>query len=409
VWRWLLCSIRAYPQDILINIDEYESGLQLMKPIIIIGSGISAYSVAREFRKIDTKTPVHIITMDSADNYSKPMLSNALALSKTASALVMSDASSMAEKLSIKISANTLVHSIDSEKQTVNLATEQLPYSKLVLALGAKPIRLAIAGDAADQVLTVNNLADYAKFRKAIKGKKDIAILGPGLIGCEFANDLLKDKFNVTVIGPDKYPLERMLPEAAGKHLQTELENLGLSWKLGTVVEAINKTESQLQLQLSDEAFLLHADVVLSAVGLKSEVFLAREAQLTVNRGIVVDKTLQTSNENIYALGDCAEVNGLVMPYIMPVMFAARALAKTLAGDTTEVSYPAMPVVIKTPACPIVVASPADLSDGEWQIDETDEGIKACFYQSDNLTGFVLTGGRLTEKQALAKQLPIYF
>ncbi|MFV2059598.1 MAG: FAD-dependent oxidoreductase [Gammaproteobacteria bacterium] len=380
-----------------------------MKPIVIIGSGISAYTVAREFRKINEKTPIHIISMDNANNYSKPMLSNALAKSKTAANLVMTEAEKMAEQLSVKISANTLVHGIDSEKQTVNLATEDVAYSKLVLALGAKAIRLPIAGDAADQVLTVNNLDDYAKFRKAIKGKKDIAILGPGLIGCEFANDLLHEKFNVTVVGPDKYPLERMLPEAAGKHLQLELEKLGVKWKLGTVVESINQIDKQIQLQLSDEAFLLNVDVVLSAVGLKSEVFLAREADLKVNRGIVVDKTLQTSTENIYALGDCAEVNGMVMPYIMPVMHAAKALAKTLAGDITEVSYPAMPVVIKTPACPIAVASPPDLTEGQWQVDETEEGVKACFYQSDKLTGFALTGARTSEKQNLAKELPGYF
>jgi len=380
-----------------------------MKPIVIIGSGISAYTVAREFRKINEKTPVHIISMDSADNYSKPMLSNAIAKSKTPGSLVMADADKMAEQLSVKISANTLVHAIDTENNSVNLATEVIPYSKLVLALGAKPIRLPIAGDAADKVLVVNNLDDYAKFYKAIKGKKDIAILGPGLIGCEFANDLLQNKYNVTVIGPDKYPLERMLPEAAGKHLQVELEKSGVNWKLGTVVESITQTEKQIQLQLSNEAFLLNVDVVLSAVGLKSEIFLAREANINVNRGIVVDKTLQTSVENIYALGDCAEVNGLVLPFIMPVMHAAKALAKTLAGDITEVSYPAMPVVIKTPACPIAVATPPDLNEGDWQIDENEDGVKACFYQSGNLTGFVLTGGRVTEKQNLTKDLPAYF
>ncbi|VAX00108.1 Rubredoxin-NAD(+) reductase [hydrothermal vent metagenome] len=380
-----------------------------MKPIVIIGSGISAYSVAREFRKINEKTPLHIISMDSADNYSKPMLSNALANSKNATNLVMAESAKMAEQLSAKISANTLVHAIDTEKQTVNLASEVIPYSKLVLALGAKPIRLSINGDAAEQVLAVNNLTDYAKFRKAIKGKKDIVILGPGLIGCEFANDLVQNKFNVTVVGPDKYPLERMLPQAAGRHLQSELENLGIKFKLETTVEAINFSESQLQLQLADEVFLLKADVVLSAIGLKSEVFLASEANIIVNKGIVVDKTLQTSAENVYALGDCAEVNGLVLPYIMPIMNSARALAQTLSGNITEVSYPAMPVVIKTPACPIAVASPANESDGEWQIDENDEGVKACFYQSENLTGFVLTGERVSEKQSLTKDLPAYF
>ncbi|MFV1983369.1 MAG: FAD-dependent oxidoreductase [Thiohalomonadales bacterium] len=380
-----------------------------MKPIVIIGSGISAYTVAKEFRKIDEKTPMHIISMDNAFNYSKPMLSNALAKSKTPDDLVMSDAAKMAEQLSVKISSKTLVHSIDTEQQTVNLASEVIPYSKLVLALGGKQIRLEIDGDAADQILTVNNLDDYKKFRKAIKGKKDIAILGPGLIGCEFANDLLQEKYNVTVIGPDKYPLERMLPEAAGKHLQTELEKLGINWKLATVVESINQSGKQIQLQLSDEAFVLNVDVVLSAVGLKSEVFLASEANIKVNRGIVVDKTLQTSVENIYAIGDCAEINGLVLPYIMPVMLSAKALAKNLAGEVTEVSYPAMPVVIKTPACPIAVATPPDLNNGLWQVDENEQGVKACFYQSDNLTGFVLTGGRISEKQSLAKDLPGYF
>ncbi len=380
-----------------------------MKPIIIIGSGIAAYTVAREFRKLNEKTPLHIISMDSADNYSKPMLSNALAKSKTASTLVMAEAAKMGEQLVAKISSNTLVHAIDTEKQTINLASEVIPYSKLVLAIGAKPIRLRIEGDAADKVLSVNNLDDYAAFRKAIKGKKDIAILGPGLIGCEFANDLAQDKFNVTVIGPDKYPLEKMLPEVAGKHLQRELEAAGVNWKLGTVVEAINATDNQLQLQLANEAFLLNADVVLAAVGLKSEVFLAREADIKVNNGIVVDKTLQTSAENVYAIGDCAEVNGIVLPYIMPVMYSARALAKTLAGTITEVEYPAMPVVIKTPACPIAVASPASLDNGEWQLDENDDGVKACFYQENCLTGFVLTGARVSEKQSLTKELPAYF
>lgn len=380
-----------------------------MKPIVIIGSGISAYSVAREFRKLDEKTPVRIISMDSADNYSKPMLSNAIAKSKTPADLVSTSAEDMATNLKVQISANTLVHGIDTEKQAVNLASEVILYSKLVLAVGGKPVRLPIAGDAADKILTVNNLTDYTKFRKAIKGKKDIAIIGSGLIGCEFANDLLHKKYNVTIIGPDKYPLESLLPEAAGKHLQSELEKIGANWKLGTVVESINQKENQLELQLSDEAFIVNADVVLSAVGLRPEVFLARESNIKVNRGIVVDKTLQTSVDDIYALGDCAEVNGLVMPFISPLMQSARALAKTLAGEITEVSYPAMPVVIKTPACPINVASPPDLTNGEWRVDENDEGVKACFYQSDNLTGFVLTGGRVSERQELAKDLPGYF
>lgn len=150
----------------------------------------------------------------------------------------------------------------------------------------------------------------------------------------------------------------------------------------------------------------LTADLVVSAIGLRANVELAKQCDLECNRGIVVNRTLQTSDEHIYALGDCAEVAGMVLPFVMPLMQSARALALTLQGKQTEVSYPAMPVVIKTPAMPVVVSPPARNADGQWTFEKTENGFKALYKNGDDLLGFALLGDAVNEKMALTKLLP---
>jgi len=126
-----------------------------------------------------------------------------------------------------------------------------------------------------------------------------------------------------------------------------------------------------------------------------------------VNRAIVVDRYLKTSADNIYAIGDCAEVEGLNLLYVLPLMNCARALAKTLAGTPTQVSYPVMPVMVKTPSLPIVTCPPLENSVGEWQIDGQSPHFKALFKDSEgNLLGYALTGDCVAEKMALNKELP---
>ncbi|MGB8856981.1 MAG: FAD-dependent oxidoreductase, partial [Burkholderiales bacterium] len=134
---------------------------------------------------------------------------------------------------------------------------------------------------------------------------------------------------------------------------------------------------------------------------------IARETGLDVNRGIVVDEHAQTSDANIYALGDCAEYNGgVTLPYVMPIMHAARALAQTLAGTPTAIVFPAMPVIIKTPAHPVVVQPAPRNLPGEWQILDNDGGVKMTFTDGQNkIHGFVLTGTKTAERQAMLKML----
>jgi len=373
----------------------------------IIGSGVAAWTLVRELRKADPEAEIRLITADNGDFYSKPMLSNALASGKTAESLVMTPAAKFAEQQKVELVPNATVSAVDSESRRLTSSAGEFSYDNLVLALGADTIKLPIEGDGASDVISVNDLNDYAEFRKLLDGKKEVAVLGAGLIGCEFANDLLKADIHTTVFDLADRPLARLLPEQASTFMQNKLAEKGVSWKLGRTVNSIAKNGAGYTLTDSNGE-TTQADLVLSAVGLKPRTALAENAGITVARGIVVNNLGQTSNKNIYALGDCAEYLGkFVLPYIMPVMQAARAMAQTLSGKPTEIKFPAMPVSIKTPDCPAVVNPPLPEDVGEWEITADENGVKALFKGADGaLLGMALLGEASKERQALTPQLP---
>lgn len=377
-----------------------------MNSIIIVGTGLAGYNLAKEIRKHDKQCQLTLITADSGESYSKPMLSNAIGKQKSVQQLVLASAEQMATQLNATVLTNTRVQSFDASARTLTTTNGSFSYTSLVLAVGASQIPPPLQGDAVDEIVSINDLEDYARFRERFNHANRIAIIGPGLIGCEFANDICSSGKSVTVIGPGQTPLERLLPTEAGSLLKRALSEKGVQWQLGKTVVAVNKADSGYQLQLSDNT-RIEANLVLSAIGLKPNIQLAAQAGAQVNRGIVVDRLLKTSLDNVYALGDCAEIAGMVMPFVLPLMNSARTLAKTLTGTPTEIRFPAMPVIVKTPAHPIVVSSPPASTQGEWQVEWDDNGARALFHDTRNaLCGFVLTGDKIDEKPALSKQLP---
>ncbi len=289
---------------------------------------------------------------------------------KTADQLVSSPAEKMAADLNAQIITHTQVTTLDVVGRNVRWAGDktnggETGYSKLILALGADPIPHGLSGAGAEQVYAVNDLQDYRVFRTALKSGHRVAILGGGLIGSELANDLAEAGYPVEVVHLGPWPLERLIPEQVAQSLAHALRDKGVRWHFGRTAKSIAQKNGAVEITL-DDGSIVEADLVLSAIGLRSRTQLAASAGLTVNRGIVVDGALQTSVKGVYALGDCAEVNGQVLPFVLPLMQQARALAATLAGEKTEVRYPVMPVVIKTPALPLAVLPPAT-NNGGWQ------------------------------------------
>jgi rubredoxin-NAD+ reductase len=171
-----------------------------VKPIIVVGSGLAGYTVIRELRKVNHDIPISLVSRNSGDYYSKPMLSNAFTQNKDAIGLVLTTAADMAKQLNVKLHANTDVHDIQRASKQLGTNIGTLAYDRLVLALGADPIHVPLQGDATHDVMSVNDLADYARLRNSLLTVKSVTIMGGGLIGCEFANDLAVSGFSVTVI-----------------------------------------------------------------------------------------------------------------------------------------------------------------------------------------------------------------
>ncbi|MFO1390708.1 MAG: FAD-dependent oxidoreductase [Agitococcus sp.] len=380
--------------------------------LVIIGTGLAGYNLAREWRKLNPDAPLVLISRDDGSSYSKPMLSTGYTKQKSAAELVMQSADKMSAQLKAEIRAFASVSAIDAQAKTVTVDGLAIKYDKLVLALGADPFQPPLAGDGLERVYTVNDLMDYAKFQQAAAGKKNVIVIGGGLIGCEYANDLSNGGYSVQLVEPVGRVLSALLPVEASQAVANGLASLGVKFHFGVSVQAVYNEGEGVRAVLSDGSEI-QGDIVLSAIGLRPRINLAKEAGLQVNRGIVVDKTLATSQADIYALGDCAEVEGLVLPYVLPLMAGARALAKTLSGQVTAISYPAMPVQVKTPVCPVVVAPAFATMQGEWTIDSQEaNNVKMLFKNSEGqLLAYALTGSFAADaalKAELAKQVPAW-
>lgn len=374
--------------------------------VVIIGTGLAGYNVAKEFRKLDSETPLVMITSDDGANYSKPMLSTGFTKQKTAAELVIANVGTMADQLKCTIRTFTHVTAIDTKAQTVHIGDEVIAYSKLVLALGADVINVPVAGDTEGNVFSINDLMDYAKFREALEGKKRVLIMGAGLIGCEYANDLSNGGYHVELVAPCEWVLPTMLPEKPARAVERGLRSLGVVFHFGPTLSNLKKINDGLEATLSN-GDAVKTDIVISAIGLRPRTLLAKAAGLDINRGIKVNRLLETSAKNVYALGDCAEVDGHVLLYVLPLMAAARALANTLAGNPTPVTYPAMAVGVKTPITPLTFHPPIGGDEGQWEYEEEGNNVRAYFKNANGqLRGFVLTGEAVNDKAKLSKELP---
>ncbi|PCR98134.1 NAD(P)/FAD-dependent oxidoreductase [Pseudomonas allokribbensis] len=375
-------------------------------PVVIVGTGLAGYNLAREFRKLDGETPLLLITADDGRSYSKPMLSTGFGKNKDADGLSMAEPGAMAEQLKAEIRTHTRISGIDAGHKRLWIGEEAVSYRDLILAWGAETVRVPIEGDGADLVFPINDLEDYARFRAAAAGKRRVLLLGAGLIGCEFANDLILGGYEVQLVAPCEQVMPTLLHPAAAAAVQAGLESLGARFHLGPVLTRLQKVADGLEAHLSDGQ-VVPCDVVVSAIGLRPRIDLAAAAGIQTNRGVMVDRHLQTSHANIYALGDCAEVDGLNLLYVMPLMSCARALAQTLAGNPTAVNYGPMPITVKTPVCPLVVSPPPRGREGVWTVEGQGADVKAlCHDAEGQLLGYALTGAAVMEKLALNKQLP---
>jgi len=377
---------------------------------LIIGTGMAGITLARELRKLDGETSIHLVTGDDGSVYSKPMISNAFKQNKTPQSLVQKSADQLGDELNVQVWDHSTVTAINRTDKAVIVNTAEgrtvIGYGNLVLAVGASPRPYAVEGSTSVALPAINNLDDYTQWREDLKDGARVLIIGAGLIGVEFANDLIGAGYSVDLVDPAPQPLSRLLPDELGQVMQDALTGAGVRFHLNRVVAGVSKGADG-NTAVLDDGKRIAFDHALTAIGLVANTDLAKSAGLTVDRGIKVDAFMCTSDPDVYALGDCAETDAGVLPFILPLMAEARALAATLSGTPTKVHLPALPVAVKTPALSAVVCPPKPDAKGAWVIEGIGPDRRALFVAPDGETlGFALIGAETKARQALAKEMP---
>ncbi|PKB88777.1 NADH:flavorubredoxin oxidoreductase [Ewingella americana] len=286
-----------------------------------------------------------------------------------------------------------------------NLRKQDANVPIVLIAAGASAIVPPISGH--EHMLTLNSQQEYRQCEEQLLQAKRVLILGGGLIGSELAMDMCRAGKQVTVIDKSCSLLSSLMPVEASSRLQFCLQQMGVELVFNQQLVSLQPHQRAWLATLSNGRELL-ADAVVSSIGLRPNIQLAEQAGLQVNRGIVVDARLQTSAEDVYALGDCAEIEGKLLPFLQPIQFSAMTLAKNLLGASDNLKLPAMLVKIKTPNMPLHLAGETQRQDLQWTITSETQGMIAKgFDQQQQLRAFIVSEDHMKQAFGLLKTLQV--
>ncbi|MBL8446108.1 MAG: FAD-dependent oxidoreductase [Zoogloeaceae bacterium] len=372
--------------------------------LVIVGSGLAGYSLLREFRRFDSVTPVTVLTADDGAAYSKGDLVVGLARDRRPGDLVIATAEQLAFRYQARIQPFTRVVRIDRATRTVEAPGGAVPWQRLVLATGAQAVVPRLRGTGMNRVLSVASLSDYAYLKAELAGRRRIALLGGSRWGCELADALVRNGYEVHLFESQARLFSGALPGLCSTRLARTLERSGIRLYLDSGVQRVDREVGGLKLfPYSGDPILV--DLVLATQGTEPRVDLAREAGLAVGRGIQVDGRLATSDPDIFAVGECAEVQGRVVSLMADIEASSQHLAAILAGRPARLPNHPRIDALALPDCPLVLCAPPSVP-GEWQERADREGVRATFTDDrGRLRGFALLGAAVADRDRLLAEV----
>lgn len=364
--------------------------------LVVLGNGMAAGRVLEElFKRAPDRYEVTIFGAEPRVNYDRIMLSPVLAGEKTFEDIIVHDDDWYAQH-NIDLRKAEPVVAIDRAARTVRtVAGATQPYDKLIVATGSRPILIPVPGAELPGVVTFRDLDDVdAMLAAAAKGGRAV-VIGGGLLGLEAAAGLALKGMTTSVIHLMPTLMERQLDPSAAYLLQRAIEKRGIEILTGANTSAILGSEKVEGVRLEDGR-TLPADLVVMAVGIRPNTVLAKEAGLEVKRGLVVDDFLRTSDENIFAVGECVEHRGQCYGLVAPLYEMAKTLAATLAGDETQ-GYAGSVMSTKLKVTGVDLFSAGDFSEGddkdEIVLRDPSRGVyKRVVLRNDRIVGAVLYG-----------------
>ncbi len=336
----------------------------MAQKLVIIGNGMAPGRMLEHlFEQAPGLYDVTIFNAEPRVNYDRIMLSPVLSGEKTFEDIIIHGDGWYIENNVTLYKGHRIVE-IDRNARTVTSdhgVTES--YDKLVIATGSVPFIIPVPGKDLPGVITYRDLDDVDAMLLAAQSREKAIVIGGGLLGLEAAAGLALRGMDVTVLHVMPTLMERQLDPAAGYLLQKAVEERGIKVITKANTKRIIGTDRVEGIEL-DNGTIIPATLVVMAVGIRPNAGLAKEAGLAVNRGIVVDAGMQTSDGDILAVGECAEVDGMVYGLVAPLYEMARVAAAHLAGDTKP-AFVHSDTPTKLKVTGINLFSLGDFADGE--------------------------------------------
>ena len=270
--------------------------------IVIVGGGAAGFSAAEMLRRQDYRGSIVMLSNEAAAPVDRPNLSkDYLAGSAPEDWLPLRPDDFYADA-KIDLRLDTEVASIDTKARKIATSSgEAIPYDRLLLATGAEPVRLPIPGADQPHVHVLRSLADCRAIIAQADGARRAIVIGASFIGLEAAAALRARNVEVHVVGLEARPMERVLGPEMGDFVRSLHEEHGVIFHLGDTVTGIDGKRATLK-----SGGVIEADVVVVGVGVRPRLALAEKAGLAIDRGVTVNKYLETSVSGIYAAGDIA-------------------------------------------------------------------------------------------------------
>lgn len=365
----------------------------MSQKLVVIGAGMASGKMLEELLDLDASA--YDITLFGAEprgNYNRIMLSPVLSGDKTYDEIVTHDADWYAAH-GVNCRFGEAVVKIDRKAKRVISTNGATEYDKLVIATGSASFRIPVEGNNLPGVIGFRDLDDVEEMLAAAnKPAGKAVIIGGGLLGLEAAAALNEQGMKVTVLHLMGHLMERQLDSAAGYLLQKELEGRGIRVICNAHTNAIVGVD-QVEAVLLDDQSIHPADIVVMAAGIRPESRLGIDAGLHTERGIVVDDAMQTSDPDVFALGECVEHDNTVYGLVAPLYDMAKVLARTLTGETATFKAPEVSTKLKVTG--VDLFSVGDFGDEHEEIVFRDPALgvyKRIVLQDNRIVGLVMYG-----------------
>lgn len=367
----------------------------MSEPLVIVGNGMAAARLVDELAKTSLgRYAIAVIGDEPRLAYNRVLLSSVLAGEMASGDIELRPAAWWRDR-GVTLKYGCVADEVDISRRQVKIASgESVSFSKLVLATGSTPLRLNVPGADLLGVHTFRDSRDVDLLLALAAEKKRVIVIGGGLLGLEAAYGIAKAGAAVTLIHLMDRLMERQLDAPAAELLKSLVERKGIRVLLNANTASIEGKTQVEGVELTDGR-RIEADAVIFAAGIRPNAALAKAADIAVNRGIVVDDHLQTSNPDIFSLGECAEHRGICYGLVEPAYQQAQVLAQHLAGRPVAYSGSVMATNLKVSGVSVFSAGDFNGSDGAETIvlnDLAQGTYKKLVLANGRLSGAVLVG-----------------